>query len=923
MTTSAEEPTRRDRAAAASRSSSRRGAIEAAPDGAGFSLPDLPRPLGRYVLLKLLARGGMGEVYLASTTGLEGAERPVVVKVIRREHVADPSFFARFLDEARVQSQLQCSGVAQVLEAATEERSGEPYVVLEHVEGRSLAEVRARAAQLGERLGWADAVALATMIAEALGYVHERKDASGRALAIVHRDLSPQNVMVSYLGEIKIIDFGTARGENRRCHTVAGVVFAKPGYVAPEVANGDPGDARVDLYALGVILWELCMGRRFLQGDPAEHMARVARGELDPPAIADGLGAPSDLDVILARLTAFDRATRYPTGRAAASDLARLLSAAQPLPGGERSVRARAAAVMGRLFPSEPARSRREFGDLAAAARAEHAALATPVSRAAADLAKRAADEQQGLLPGTRYELVREIGRGASSVVYEARHVDLGRRAAIKVLAAEDVGSRRARDRFRREARAMSRLSHPSLVEILDYGVASDDRPFCVMELLEGETLEAMLAREKVLGPREALSIAHRALVPLAAAHEAGVVHRDVKPANLFLTRSGDVKLLDFGLATSPDDAPEPPPSVGDLAGLTIYGTPEYMAPEQAASGRVDARADVYALGCVLYEMMTGSLPFVRASSVATLDAKVKGSPERARDRAAGRKIPRDVDELVMRALARHPSLRFGSAGEMRAAIDRLLASPRRSRAVRRAAALLAIAAIAAFGGLALARGGRGLDRARWEASVVAPARAAWTDLVGLVRGGSATHDEAADGEVAAPAEAPREIVLNEGEPGVAPPPADAAQAAPPPAPEPVAEPAAARPPPAAEPARVADAPRSEPAPVRDRARKRKAAGKAVGHAPEPAAAVAAAPKKAGKPAMATAERGTPKGDRAARKGAAKGASEGRTKAAPAPKGRAPAAGARDAADPPASTDDDEAEARQRRRVRKRFASRF
>ncbi len=105
--------------------------------------------------------------------------------------------------------------------------------MVEHVEGRSLGDVRARALQVGQSFGWADAVAIATLIAEALAHVHERLDPSGRALCIVHRDLSPQNVMVSYVGEGQISDFGTARGMKRRCHTVAGVVFAKPGYVAP------------------------------------------------------------------------------------------------------------------------------------------------------------------------------------------------------------------------------------------------------------------------------------------------------------------------------------------------------------------------------------------------------------------------------------------------------------------------------------------------------------------------------------------------------------------------------------------------------------------------------------------------------------------------------------------------------------------
>ncbi|MBI4704736.1 MAG: serine/threonine protein kinase [Deltaproteobacteria bacterium] len=231
-----------------------------------FDRAGLPRRFGRYLLLRLIARGGMGEVFLASTTGVEGAERPVVVKVIRRDYAQDQNFLARFLDEARVQAQLPGSGVAQILEAAVHEPTGDPYVVIEHVEGRSLGNVRRRMAEVGLRLRWEDAVALTTLLLDALAYVHERTDSAGRPLGIVHRDLSPHNVMVSYDGEVKIIDFGTARGHNRRCHTVAGVVFAKPGYVAPEVANGDSGDARVDLYAAGVMLWELCSGRRFLQG---------------------------------------------------------------------------------------------------------------------------------------------------------------------------------------------------------------------------------------------------------------------------------------------------------------------------------------------------------------------------------------------------------------------------------------------------------------------------------------------------------------------------------------------------------------------------------------------------------------------------------------------------------------------------------
>ncbi|WP_437727941.1 serine/threonine-protein kinase [Sorangium sp. So ce861] len=762
------------------------------PNKSGFAADDVPRPLGRYVLLRRIARGGMGEVFLASTTGLEGAERPVVVKIIRREHASDPSYIARFLDEARVQAQLQHSGVAQVIEADVDPATGEPYAVVEHVEGRSLGEVRARAVQLGHRFDWAEAVAIATMIAEALAHVHERKDPSGAALGIVHRDLSPQNVMLGFSGDVKIIDFGTARGQNRRCHTVAGVVFAKPGYVAPEVANGDPGDARVDLYALGIMLWELCAGRRFLQGDAQTHMAAVARNQNDPPPIALSLGAPPTLDAAIARLTAFDREARHPSSRAAARDLAALLGAAAALPGGERGVRARAAHLMQRLFPGEPGRSRGEFAALVAAAKAHRAAAVTPVSPRAEAMAS-AERGDEGMLPGTRYRLLREIGTGASSTVYEAEHVDLGRRVALKVVSAEHSAADAVANRFRREARVLSRLSHEHLVKVHDFGMAADGRLFCGMDLLEGETLDAVLARGAAIDWRDALAMALKVLSALELAHAEGLVHRDIKPENLFLTRpsgaeaapsvaEAGLKLLDFGLAKCLADDRGEGDGVADATGagegparaaVAIVGTPEYMAPEQAASGRIDGRADLYALGCVLYEMLTGRLPFVEPSLVALLDAKIKGSPERLRERAPARQIPPFVDELVMRALARHPSVRFQSAAEMRQAILRALGAPGRARARRRAAGFAAVAAVMALAGAVVVGKGR-------EIAARVPAAAALLDVQGeaspppadaaqAAAPGAEAVDAPSAGAPSGAAEAPSEAV--------APPGAAAAQA--------------------------------------------------------------------------------------------------------------------------------------------------
>lgn len=684
----------------------------------GFSSPDaamrMPRVFGRLLLLKLLARGGMGDVYLAATTGIEGAERPCVVKTVRRDHIHDGSFLARFLDEARVQSQLNHPGVAQVLEAATDE-NGEPYTVVEYVEGRSLSDVRQRAIQLGVRIGWVEAVSIAIEMAQALAHVHERASSDGSPLGIVHRDLSPQNVMVGYAGEVKLIDFGTARGHNRKCHTVAGVVFAKPGYVAPEVARQQVGDGRIDVYALGVMLWELCAGRRFLTGDAQQHLEDAAAGKTIVPAIAKDIDAPLQLDAIIAKLTHNDPDERYTNAAAAASDLAKVLSGAPSPKIGERGVRARTQTLMRSLWPHEPQRVRSEFAKLLKEARALERERLTPQAPKAAESAAALMNEEKdsSILAGTPYRIARTIGEGASGVVYEAEHMELGRRVALKVLAPEHASAKDSIDRFRREARSIAKLSHPNLCMLYDFGKSLDGRVFLAMELLTGETLERKLKRLGGMDWREALRVSIETARALEAAHGAGLVHRDLKPANLFLTKvvadqhegrrmsdGTSLKLLDFGVAMALSDVREG--GEKRQKGFAIFGTPEYMAPEQVAGEQVDGRCDIYALGCVLYELITGSRPFEGQSSVVVMGKQLREMPESPRLRAPRRAIPVTVDAIVMKALAKKPEDRFASAVEMREALETALRLPTlRQKTTRRATAIASIAGLLVIGGLA------------------------------------------------------------------------------------------------------------------------------------------------------------------------------------------------------------------------------
>ncbi len=665
-------------------------------------------------------------MYLSATTGIDGAERPCIVKTVRRDHIGDSSFLARFLDEARVQAQLHHPGVAQVLDASTDE-SGEPYTVVEYVEGRSLGEVRQRATQAGVKVDWPAAVAIGVEIAQALAHVHGRCAADGSPLGIVHRDLSPQNVMVGYGGDVKLIDFGTARAQNRRCHTVTGVVFAKPGYIAPEVARQEAGDGRIDLYALGIILWELCTGRKIVVGDPMRHLDDAAAGKVVLPPAARFCDAPDTLDAILAKLTQSDPVARYVEASHVAAALGELLASAPPAPPGERGVRARIAGLMGALWPNEPSASLAEFARLLRESRKflELRALAgvTPVV-ATASVKSRSASADGRCLDGTPYRLLRPVGGGASSVVWEGEHTELCQRVAIKMLLAEHAHSPVALERFRREARVLASLSHPKVVRVLDFGTAGDGRAFLAMEFCEGETLEAR-ASKGALAWRDAAYLAVDAAEALGSVHDAGYVHCDFKPQNVMVSDAGQIKLLDFGVARVFPGAPPSRRSNREHEvphGFSVVGTPEYMAPEQALGDPVDARADVYALGCVLYELLTGSCPFDGASPVVVLGKHLREVPIAPRLRAPRRNVPTAVDAIVMRALEKDAQRRYPTIAAMRIALREALDVPerRRNRALRAAgwvAMLLAGAGFAHGASSVSSRWGRieaaSLDRLR------------------------------------------------------------------------------------------------------------------------------------------------------------------------------------------------------------------
>ena len=269
----------------------------------------------RYRIVSRLAQGGMGELHLARETLAEGIERDVVVKRLTAESAEDEEQRAMLLDEARILSRLSHPGVVQLLAVGS---GREPYLVLEWVDGASLQEVLQR----GARMSVETALCLGLSIAETLAYVHDVRDELGRPLQIVHRDLTPANVLIGRHGAVKLIDFGIARGENRVYATSTGVLKGTCGYMAPEqlLATADV-DRRVDVFALGVLLYELCCGRHpFVSKQPQELLDMIAEGRYLPPERAEPRIGPGVASLITSCL-ATAREGRPPTMRVVAASL--------------------------------------------------------------------------------------------------------------------------------------------------------------------------------------------------------------------------------------------------------------------------------------------------------------------------------------------------------------------------------------------------------------------------------------------------------------------------------------------------------------------------------------------------------------------------------------------------------------------------
>ncbi|GMV79602.1 MAG: hypothetical protein AMXMBFR7_07860 [Planctomycetota bacterium] len=559
----------------------------------------LGRTLGDFEIESDLGQGSMARVYRAKQISLG---RSVALKVLEENLFTPGENIRRFLREAAALAKLEHPHIVPIYAAGDEE----PYYffAMRLIAGGTLAS----AMQSG--IGRRTAVEWAYQIGRALAYAH--------AEGIVHRDLKPTNILLQD-GVAFLSDFGLAHLRDLSTLTRSGFTLGTPLYMAPEQTRGEATGPHSDCFALGVILYQALTGKHPFLDQAWQGKTRAERRTLLFEKIRGSVYVPPeserpDLGPALRRTVhralQADPAKRYPDGAAMLEDLR---EAWQEVRGDAQTVRANPSGIESSArYPAVP--------------RLEGAPPPRPPSSRDEPFDEDATQDVAPVADFGRYQLLREIGSGGQGVVYHAYDTVLDRDVALKVLQASFHTDQEMLALFRHEAQVAARLNHPHIVPIFDFGIQQGS-PFLIMPLVEGPSLDRLIARRGALPAAFALSVLTQAVEALAYAHSRGVVHLDVKPGNILLRLSASlppaealgepsILLTDFTMADW-FRAGEAHASAGrkrDSRRVERHhgGTLPYAAPEQLDEGRQSPgpAADYYALGVVCYEMLTGSRLF-------------------------------------------------------------------------------------------------------------------------------------------------------------------------------------------------------------------------------------------------------------------------------------------------------------------------